>query len=71
MVGVVYFGPIFGITCIICYKNHLNLSLLKSFMKLLQSYASVNKTTELALLNLCIQCLTEFLKIRTFFLIVG
>ena len=72
MVGVVYFGPIFGIACIICYKNRFDLSMLKPFMKFLQSDASLNRTTtELVLLNLCIQCLTEFLKIRTCFLIVG
>ena len=55
MVGVVYFGPIFGIACIICYTNRFNLSMLKPFMKFLQSYASLNRTTtELVLLNLCI-----------------
>ena len=54
--GVVNFGPIFGIAYIIFYTNRFNLSMLKPFMKFLQSYASLNRTTttELVLLNLCI-----------------
>ena len=35
--GMTYFGPIFGIACLICYKNP---GMLKPFMKFVQSYAS-------------------------------
>ena len=34
LVGVAYFGPIFGIACMICYKNPFNPSTLTKLCKL-------------------------------------
>ena len=66
LVGVAYFGPTCGLACIVRYRNLLNPSMFKPFMKFTFSWL-----VELVLLNLCIKCLTEFLKIRTCFKIVG
>ena len=58
--GVAFFGPIFGIAYIIYYKNPFMKDIDLHVNCLIARFHFTNWWTQFVLLNLCIQCLTEF-----------